>query len=379
MAEKKNQHLVPACYLKEFLGDIPKEHKDNSHFQKGIYVNNKLLTDKWRMRSITHPTFTKSYFYNLKGDNPKAPKVEEYLSKIENHYSKTLKLLKSGFFSNNILSLMSYFTCVQHMRVEPFIDMMQSGFDQLGKWMDDATGNNEASNELTDITKKMLMQFEHGKILHPHSAIIINSTNFPFLTSDNPVQRRQVNIDDLSTLLGEQYVKMDQRKSVEKAFFFLPLTPQIAYISCELIQDKRKGSLFILDDLSCIFWINYHGVKNAHENVYSSIVEPIKGEKQLSDFLVNEATEDSGYIAKIYTHDDRYLLPITDYNTTNEMIEFTTDDIAFRNSVTVGENISLIEIFDNGRSCRGMRECIVEFINPNVGRFNVAPKIKLGI
>lgn len=342
MAEKKDQHLVPACYLKEFLGDIPKELKDNPHFQKGIYVNNKFLTGKWRVRSITHSTFTKSYFYNLKGDNPKFPKIEEYLSKIENHYSKTLKLLKEGYFSNNILSLMSYFTCLQYMRVEPFIDMMQGSFDQIGKWMDDFAGNNEASNELTDITKKMLMQFEHGKILHTNSAIIINSTNFPFLTSDNPVQHRQVNVDDLATFLGKQYIKTDQRKSVEKAFFFFPLTPQIAYISCGLIQDKLKGSIFFLDDLHCIFWINYHGVKNAHENVYSSVVEPIKGEKQLSEFLVNDANEDSGYVAKIYTNDDRFEFPVVDYNTTNEMIEFTTANIEFRNSVSVGEDISLI-------------------------------------
>jgi hypothetical protein len=379
MAEKKDQHLVPACYLKEFIAKVPQEHKDNIHFEKGVYVNNKQLSSLWKMKSITHSIFTKSYYYNLKNDNPKSPIIEEYLSKIENYYSKTLRHLKTGNFSNEILSIISYFTSLQYMRVEPFINMMQGSFDQIAKCMDDFSGNNDATIEVENITKKMLMKFEHGKILHTHSIIIYNTTNFPFLTSDNPVQRRQANIDDLTILLGEQYLETTQSKSIEKAFFYMPLTPKLAYVSCELIKKELKGSILSLADLNCIFGINYHSVRNAHENVYSSIIKPFKGEKNLSEFIFNDAIKDSGYSAKIYTKNDRFIFPIADYNTTNELIEFTTDSLDFHNSVSVGEDITLVEIFDNGRNCRGMRGCTIEAIIPTTGKYTIAPKIKLGI
>lgn len=379
MAEKKDQHLVPACYLKEFVAEVPSKHKNNILFEQGVYVNNKFLSSTWKLRSVSNSIFTKSYFYNLEGDSPKAPKIEEYLSSIERYYSKTLQRLKTGVFSNEILYFFSCFTCLQYMRVEPFINMMQGSFDQIGKWADEFSGNNDASNEMADITKKMLMRFEHGEMLHPHSAIIFNSTNFPFITSDNPVQCRQVNTEDLSLLFGKQYVKKGQRKSVEKAFSFFPLTPKIAYVSCELMKDELKGSICILNDLLCIYWINYHSIRNAYENVYSSIVEPIKGENKLSEFLINDVVEDSGYRTKIYTENDRFSFSIANYKSTNEMIEFTTDNVDFCNLVSVGEDISLIEVFDNGRCCMLMRECFIELINPILGHFTIVTKIKLGI
>ncbi|MGM0380062.1 MAG: hypothetical protein ACQEQE_09975, partial [Bacillota bacterium] len=44
MPEKKNQHLVPVCYLRNFKADVSEKQKTNSKYSSGIYVNDKRLS-----------------------------------------------------------------------------------------------------------------------------------------------------------------------------------------------------------------------------------------------------------------------------------------------------------------------------------------------
>ena len=121
MPEKKKQHLVPACYLKNFIAPLSKEQKSIGNFKAGLYVNDKTLSSGWKLRSVRHTTFTESYFYNLPEDDPRNPAIENYLSIIEGEYSKVFKEVIKGNLTNETMSFLSYFVSLQYMRVEPFI------------------------------------------------------------------------------------------------------------------------------------------------------------------------------------------------------------------------------------------------------------------
>lgn len=158
----------------------------------------------------------------------------------------------------------------------------------------------------------------------------------------------------------------------------MPLSPHIAYVSCEHYIDLYKGQVAELNDLMCIFWLYINTVRNAHGNIYSPIIESIKGEGKLSDYLINEKNTDLGLTAKIFTEKNRYSFPITNYNPENEQIEFCTDHSEFAESVSEGDEVSFIEIYNDGSSCQMMRNCFLKRIDHTSNKYVVEPHIKLG-
>lgn len=294
MPEKKNQHLVPACYLRRFEADVSEMQKFNPNYSSGIYVNDNNLTSRWKLRSVTHKSLTRPYFYNLPEDNPKVPLIENFLSVIEGSYKKYSEEIINGIINNENMSFMSYFVTLQFMRVESFLESIQSSFDKAGESMDSFSGGNYHSSTMKDIAKKQLTEVDLGHILYPNAAIIYNNTNFPFVTSDNPVVRRQVNVVDARKIIPARYLHIEKNESREFSLFFMPLSPAVAYISCEMVIFKEK-LIYFDDDLENIFYLNYYSIVNSYKKVYSSVIEPIKGEKQLSEYLSSK----SGTIFKI--------------------------------------------------------------------------------
>jgi len=213
MPEKKHQHLVPACYLKNFIAAVPGKQKENPNFTSGIYVNDKTLSTGWKLRSVKHKSLTKPYFYNLPEDDPKKPIIENYLSKIEGIYSQIFCEIKNGTITSENMSFMSYFVTLQFMRVDAFIEVSQGAWDQIAEWMDAFDGQEIHKLILKDITKRQLINSDLRHLIHPHSTIIYNATRFPFVTSDNPVVRREINIIDASMAIPQRYLfKYQKRK-----------------------------------------------------------------------------------------------------------------------------------------------------------------------
>ncbi len=374
MSEKKNQHLVPACYLRNFEADVSEIRKVNPKFCSGIYINNNKLTGKWNLRSVLHKSLTKSYFYNLPEDDPERPLIENYLSRVESDYVRYIKQIIEGKVNNENLSFMSYFVTLQFMRVEAFIDRFQCAFDKVAGWMDMYEGNDKYKNALKDISKRQLAAYDLGHIIHPHAVIIYNDTNFPFITSDNPVVRRQINISDALKIIPRKCLPENANESIESACFFLPLSPKVAYISCELI--KSSGNLFYSEsDLENIFYLNYFSIVNAYEKVFSPIIEPMKCEVDLVKLLaINNQT-----IVKIYTESRRVISSGTIADDTDFKISLRLDDIQKTKIIEDGEQVKLVEVIENGQSIRCMRECKVSSIDYENGLVTIESNIQLSI
>lgn len=377
MAEKKNQHLVPACYLKGFEAIPTDEMLKNPKFETGVYVNNNFLNIGWKLRGIRHGVFTKSYYYNLDSDDPRQPIIESYLSIVEGDLSKYLKEVQAGVVTNENLSFLSFYTTLQYIRVENFIDMFQGAWNQVAEWADMFEGGNSYREAVKDIAKKQILTTDLGEIVHGDAHIVYNETNFPFITSDNPVLRKEVNICDMEVLFPKVYLISAQDQAQEYPLFFFTLSPNMAYVSSPFFKKGLELKLN-LNDLLNIFYLNVESVKNACNRVYSSVFEPIKGESQLSDYLVSLKSEH--LFVKIYGKGRRFISRASYNNTENyNSIELYVDDSDGLRHFECGDMISLVEIIENGASIRGMRECRIEKVHYELGFVRIVSNFKLNI
>lgn len=375
VAEKKEQHLVPACYLSSFVADISEARKHNPKLEAGVYVNSNTLDSGWKMRGINHKAFKKSYYYNLPEDNPNEPYIENFLSSVEKDYRKNLNKVVNRNFDNEVMSFLSYFTTLQYIRVDKFITSMQNSWDQIAKWCDDFSDSSQYTYLLSNIVKKQIPTIDLGGIVHSNSCIIYNNTKFPFVTSDTPVVRKNFNIPDLKVVIPQDNLEYTMPDSHESSFFFFPLTPSIAYVSCKLIKAGTTIE-FNNRELRNIFYLNYYSIINAHKHVYSSVIEPIKGEAELSRYL---KIEKNGQFIKIYT--DRHRLSIK-----GQLVSRSENSLSFlceRNDelfkLELGEKVSLVEVYDSGSNISSMRYCSVHKIDVDSGLVVIESNIRLRI
>ncbi|WP_165383034.1 DUF4238 domain-containing protein [Acinetobacter sp. WCHAc060033] len=216
MAEKKGQHLVPACYLGSFIADIEELKKENPKVEAGIYVNSKKLDSGWRMKGVNHDIFKKSYYYNLPEDDSKKPFIENYLSSVE---SKNLKKVEAREIDNMLMSFLSYFMTLQLIRVDKFITENQKNWDQIANSCDMFCDGNYYEKLFKNIVKKQIPICDLGEIPYQNARIIYNNTTFPFISSDNPVIKREVNNADLSMVIPNSLITNDVKNSKESPFF----------------------------------------------------------------------------------------------------------------------------------------------------------------
>ncbi|MCK8132512.1 hypothetical protein [Pseudoalteromonas sp. 2CM28B] len=137
--------------------------------------------------------------------------------------------------------------------------------------------------------------------------------------------------------------------------------------------DAKKSIVFNNADLENIFYLNYFSVLNSYRNVYSTVIEPIKGEAQLSKLLSTEPES----LVKIYTLSKRIIskgvilsdtrTPVSAKYKTRTKVTLKIDDLSQLKLLTTDESIKLIEVLDNGVSIRGMRNCRISRIDYNIG------------
>lgn len=167
----------------------------------------------------------------------------------------------------------------------------------------------------------------------------------------------------MSKVIPKSAINHTVSESHESLFIFFPLTPSIAYLSCDLMIADKKIE-FSDFELVNIFHLNCWSIFNAHKHVYSSIVEPIKGEAELSQYL---KTRHDGKYIKIYTENYRLILK-------GNMIQRGTNSLSFvcassneLHKLKLGEKVSLVEVIDKGSSISGMRGCSLLDLDVNSG------------
>ena len=86
----------------------------------------------------------------------------------------------------------------QLIKVDKFITETQKVWDQIAKWDNEFSGDNQLEAMFENIVKKQIPVSDLGDIPHSNAYIIYNNTRFPFISSDNSVIRKRVKKDDLN-------------------------------------------------------------------------------------------------------------------------------------------------------------------------------------
>lgn len=357
MAKKKKQHIVPAAYLKRFTDATCKEG-----YKDFIWVNSSALDEPWRKRGITHRIFTENRFYNLATDTPESPVIENYLSAIEHHYDQAIRKLLNGEFSNETFSVISLFVAIQFLRTKDSIRTHQKSWDKISEWADMFEGGERNRALYGEISLRRLLYIAKPKFItpiHKCASIIINNTKIPFLISDNPVVQRFYNLDDIEQIFYPKPLKNYINEHHESPFFFMPLTPWLAYVSHNAFEAAIMG--LECDHNNIIGRLNDLMLLNADEHIYSFMNSPVSC-LPVSD---NMSSESSYLITKIFTTSRRLVFKIKSYHHDGELLilDLLNDCV----ELAQGDQLVSVEVFDptfrSNIGVTGRRDCEVKNID----------------
>jgi hypothetical protein len=366
MAKKRDQHIVPRCYLKHFVDSS--SSVNNKKYEAGVYVNTSALDRAWKMKGLSNNIFTKTRFYNLKSDDPDKPLVEEHLAKIESFYSKGITKLLNGEFSNEILSIFTLFVVTQFFRTEKVLKTHQKSWDRVALYADMFEGGNSNRNIYDEISKQQILYLATPEALNPihrKSGIIINCTQIPFLTSDKPVIKEFFNQEDISRIFHPLQQKKYIDDHFESLFYFMPLTPWLAYVSHSSFEGETKG--YECSHESVISQLNDMMLLNASEHIYSSMDNPV------TSLPVKIKQEGNlNFLAKIFTGSRRLILTVKSYHRDNSLLTLTSEDVCVSDELFEKQKVHSVEVFDtNFSNIIGVvrsRDCTVKAIDKLSGK-----------
>ncbi|MBC3766830.1 DUF4238 domain-containing protein [Neptunicella marina] len=366
MAKKRDQHIVPRCYLKHFVDSS--SAVNNKKYEAGVYVNTSALDRAWKMKGLSNNIFTKTRFYNLKSDDPDKPLVEEHLAKIESFYSKGITKLLNGEFSNEILSIFTLFVVTQFLRTEKVLKAHQKSWDSVALYADMFEGGNRNRNIYGEISKQQILHLAKSDALNPinrKSGIIFNCTKIPFLTSDKPVIKELFNQEDISRI----FHPLPQTKYIddhlESLFYFMPLTPWLAYVSHSSFEGEMKG--FECSHASVISQLNDMMLCNASEYIYSFMDNPVTS-------LPTKIKQDGNlnFFAKIFTESRRLILAVRSHHSDKSLLTLISENVCVCDELFEGQKVLSVEVFDTNFSnvigVVRIKDCVVKAIDKLSGK-----------
>ncbi|MBB1333147.1 MULTISPECIES: DUF4238 domain-containing protein [unclassified Pseudoalteromonas] len=344
MAKKRDQHIVPRCYLKHFVDRSSPIH--NKKYEAGVYVNTSALDRAWKMKGLSNNIFTKTRFYNLKSDDPDKPLVEEHLAKLESFYNNGITKLLNGEFSNEILSIFTLFVVTQFLRTEKVLNTHQESWDRVALYADMFEGGDRNRTIYGEISKKQILHLAKPEVLNPirrKSGVIINCTQIPFLTSDKPVIKEFFNQEDISRIFHplQQIKYIDDH--LESLFYFMPLTPWLAYVSHSSFEGETKG--FECSHESVISQLNDMMLLNSSEYIYSFMDNPVTS---LPAKIKQEGN--LNFLAKIFTNSRRLILTVKNYHLDKSLLTLTSEDVCFSDELFERQKLHSVEVFDTNFS-----------------------------
>lgn len=205
---------MPRVYLRNFCDPVsPPGWPAERPFTPSLWVHARDLRGTPK-RSATQNVAWARDIYNLRGDDPDRPWLEEALGKLENSFAAAIQsVMSGGSLSMEDRATLALFVGALHERTAGMLEQRQAFFDQLfsitrqfesgvrpefhqqGK-RDDVLG------ALGDLGKRQFASFASAfaEVSGPHSFILENATTLPFITSDSPVSYRQLHADELLKL-----------------------------------------------------------------------------------------------------------------------------------------------------------------------------------
>lgn len=377
-SKKKDQHFIPRCYLNGFLSsDRPTGHENNKHFRPGVWVRRKDLSDEWKLKSTDNRKFKRSYYYNLPNDSLENPLVENILGYFETQYTPIRQKLHHRQPINlTDLRNLSIFCYLLFTRTEKRQDSLTETFRKLGEFTlaYEGVGPNDSTfqdmqSHMANIPKWLLSQIDLAKtVLERNPQFVINHTDIPYITSDNPVVHWISHVDEVIDLVGrDDVVGSGYLRNVQEATFLLPIAPEIMMIASPFLDDHDEFPFVDCRSETAIIQANLRIVSNAHEMLISQRSRPfVRNEGELKKLIdhISDPSQIGDWIL-VYSATNRYKLAVRDCEHEGNRIKFLPTDLSVLADIVNDGNLERVEIFHQGKAFGGMREIVLGDVDPS--------------
>lgn len=288
------QHIVPQSYLRRFTNKCDKSKKSRIGVRYDINGKIKLVN-----KLISDVACIKNYYDVTKREDPKY--WEKYFSReIESLYGRKLgniisKLILSAedeeILNSDEISILSKLICFQFLRVPMFLDRHINNAIDKGKLLKEiieCTYGNKLPKEQIDVLKNMKLdddffknisfefisneerlEFYSNILIKKKWLYLINYTNVPFVTSDNPVI--------LYNYIKNDYGYENNGIARNDSIIFFPISSNILVeilpaLFDDLDDDINNKRVFLNEcDMKFICDINKLQINHSNREVYMNL------------------------------------------------------------------------------------------------------------
>lgn len=273
----KYSHIIPEFYLHYF------SYKDTVHPKN---TNSTLLAFKenfndWKQKGFGKKSiFTLNGIYDFDVISEQIQTVEKYLGTIETGMGIVIKQLQEhkSLTDENFKYLLMFIVSLMH-RTPKNMNQFQGTIKKIHDMFEqfDSSQNNEYTKEYfngyEDAAKIQILKtadiVNASKFYKESFYFLYNTSNTPFITSDNPVV-----FEDMSKNIIEGILTFPVQNniSINRKSIILPLTPNICVLYCDYL-DRRiidQQVITIFDD-NIIFKLNMLQFRNCENFVVSNI------------------------------------------------------------------------------------------------------------
>ena len=393
-SKQKNQHLIPRCYLANFVSDeVSPEHANNPRFERGVWTTDPSLEHEWTLQG-TGKLLSRSYAYELPGDLPHEQKLENYLGTVETPWPSIIQAL----------GLRQNLTAEQESRFRLFLGTLfqrsdavmatsqgwSSQIEELYRRVErDTTGQEAAADELfrdtQHLSKVLIMNPAFDAVLGGlRLHFVCNETPNAFLSSDAPVWLTHRHADEVARLLPANSVQASAPTNVRRPLVLCPLTPKLMLVACEFLGETYDDRPFMtITDVMHSSLLNLLTIENARDLLLSSLRAPFGSNQAAVAKILRSGScgpQQQGAWLRLYTSEHRYWLPLDEFERTIQTIRFRTPSLDLLREASEDESLVSAEVFVDGRPHCGMREIQFDHVDLTGAHSSViGAKLKLPI
>ncbi|WP_309623298.1 DUF4238 domain-containing protein [Novosphingobium sp.] len=231
MGINKNQHFVPKVYLRPF----------GNASQKAINLYNFGLDFCVEGASIKNQC-SRNYFY---GNDPK---FEDFIQYFEGRYGELITRLRRGLIGKNDISALFNFFVLQHLRTPHMLSQRLDVFDAFrntvigGRPLHETRADAQIPFDMQrEMQEQIYIAAKASNLLHDlRPVLLINRTNIPFITSDNPAC--------VTNRLYTQRFRDETSGLIQSgAAIVLPISPDMAFLAYDEDVFHSVGSQIYLE------------------------------------------------------------------------------------------------------------------------------------
>lgn len=349
----KKQHIIPNCYLKNFIAhDIPEEYLNTPHFELGIFVNDKNLSG-WKMQGTRHKCFVENYYYDMDTKNNIDNKqiVENYFTDYEQTYNTILKKI----INHEILTAIEYHNFIHFLYLLVARNKKtQSNFENFILQLDEILKISLKDDDFCEkaLARNSIINEEvTQKIKKIGFSFIENKTEIPFISGDVPYSMN---------------IRMSNGKECPQ--FFFPLTPKFGIVTnyIESISFYTE-----ITETSSIISINNEIFNNASNYIISNIKYPIT-------YFVDNSKIQHQMTGKVKTLNKIHYMDIESIKQIDKKLEFKIKNQGFIEEI-IKSKIIQIEYCEQELSYRSLRQIKIASYSLKDLTFTIEDKLGIGI